>query len=126
MPNKRMPWNKGLKTPLSIRKKQSLAATGRKSNHWNGGKSITVAGYVLVWQPNHPKCIGNKRNYIFEHQLVMEKFLGRYLKSEERIHHKDHDRQNNKIENLQLTNNVDHGKLHQPKGSKFGKNKPRH
>jgi hypothetical protein len=36
------------------------------------------AGYVMVWAPEHPRSRNNAR-YVFEHILVMEKTLGRYL-----------------------------------------------
>lgn len=41
--------------------------------------------------------------YMFEHRHVMEQYLGRKIKSEEVVHHIDHDRTNNDISNLQLT-----------------------
>ena len=41
---------------------------------------------------------------ITEHRLVMEKYIGRKLKKGEIVHHIDHDRSNNNIENLILCN----------------------
>ena len=38
--------------------------------------------------------------YILEHRLVMEKYLGRKLDKKEYVHHIDHNRENNNIENL--------------------------
>lgn len=42
----------------------------------------------------------------------MSLHLGRWLKHDEVVHHKDKDRTNNSLENLELTNASDHAKLH--------------
>lgn len=70
---------------------------------WRGGRQMS-AGYVKLYSPDHPTVTakpGNKR-YVFEHRLVMEAHLGRYLTSEEKVHHINGDRADNRIENLEL------------------------
>ena len=48
-----------------------------------------------------------------EHRLVVERFIGRELTKEERVHHIDKDKKNNKIENLMLfKNDSEHIKFH--------------
>ena len=48
-----------------------------------------------------------------QHVLVMECHLGRFLTSHERVHHRDHDRQNNSLENLELFGSqAEHMKAH--------------
>lgn len=70
------PWNKGKKLPhLSM----------EKSSAWNGGKTRTKGGYIRIYIPEHPYA---SSGYVFEHRLIMEKHLGRYLTPEERVHHK--------------------------------------
>src|SRR5215467_1322873 len=47
-----------------------------------------------------------------KHRLAMEKKLGRKLRTDEIVHHRDEDRQNFKLRNLQLTTRLGHGAMH--------------
>lgn len=84
-----VPWNKGLKGFMA------------RETHprWKGGKHLK-RGYVYTLQPNHPHT--RSKGYIREHRLVMEEKLGRYLDPEERIHHINGIKNDNRIENLML------------------------
>ena len=80
-------------------------ATKREGNpHWKGGK-ITYQGYVMIRRDRMTKK-GNK--YQFEHRLIMEQYLGRYLKPEEIVHHINGIRNDNRVENLVLTTKSKH------------------
>ena len=50
----------------------------------------------------------HKRKYIRSHRLIWETFNG-LIEDELTIDHIDHDRQNNKLENLQLLSRIDNG-----------------
>ena len=72
---------------------------GKNNPKWKGGKMI-VGGYVYRYNPKHP--LATKMGYVCEHRLVMEKKIGRYLMPTEVVHHRDEDKKNNIISNLEL------------------------
>lgn len=73
-------------------------------NHgkWNekNRRYIDAHGYVHLRMPGHRLASAN--GYVREHRYVMEEFLGRPLDESERIHHKNGNRSDNRIENLEL------------------------
>jgi HNH endonuclease len=89
---------------------------GEGHHNWKGGRIVTDSGYALVlirpddfYYPMAQIKTTNAR-YCLEHRLVMAKHLGRLLRDDETVHHKDdRDRQNNDISNLQLRQGK-HGK----------------
>lgn len=98
-------------------------STGHKLNknsNWKNGRLIS-RGYTYLKRPNHPSA--NKAGYVAEHRIVMEEFLGRYLNENEVVHHKDENRGNNCIENLEVldTNSEHFKKFHLLKRDKLGR-----
>lgn len=72
-----------------------------KNLNWKGGKIRHHANYIMIRIPNHPRA---KRNggYVFEHILVMENLLDKYLEVGETVHHLNGVRDDNRPENLEL------------------------
>lgn len=69
----------------------------------------TSAGYVMVYAPDHPRA---QHGYIWEHILVVEKELGRYLEPDEVVHHIDRRKDNNDPSNLLVLTKTQHCALH--------------
>lgn len=110
--------NKGKKSALGSKRTPEQRAKISKAKRmvwlkpteYGGHKKKRKDGYVYVYVPNHPNT--TKQGYVMEHILVMEKHIGRYLKSDEVVHHINHIRDDNKIENLQLMTFKEHASLH--------------
>ena len=96
----RIPWCKGKKIPQN---------SGERNHMWRGGRSKRPDGYIVIYKPEHPSVIQRKtitkhaRLGVFEHRLVMEKMIGRYLTNNELVHHKNGIKDDNRPENLVLT-----------------------
>ncbi len=88
---------------------RKIAFSGENAPFWKGGIRKSH-GYVNIYKPEHP--FANVRGEVAEHQLVMEKKIGRYLREDEVAHHINHIKIDNRIENLLLLTKSKHGKLH--------------
>jgi hypothetical protein len=70
-------------------------------------------GYVVIkLQPDDFfYTMSGRDGYVFEHRLVMAHSLGRCLHSWEIVHHLNHKRDDNRIENLQLVSDDRHKQI---------------
>jgi hypothetical protein len=83
-----------------------------RTHTWNGGQIID-RGYRLVYMPKHPMANrGRDHSYVLEHRLIMSQQIGRILKKTEHVHHKNENKLDNRIENLQLMSCSEHIKHH--------------
>jgi len=74
------------------------------SGAWKGGRHPTGDGYMYVYvEPTSPyNKMSRKDGRVREHRLIMAQSLGRCLEPWEIVHHKNGDKTNNSIENLEL------------------------
>lgn len=82
-------------------KAQSSRQFGEENPAYTGGRKLTDGGYVQVLVGADNPMAG-RGGYVLEHRHVMAQHLGRPLKRYEVVHHKNGDRQDNRLENLEL------------------------
>lgn len=85
-------------------------AKGARNAMWRGGRTVDSAGYVLVKAPEHPNAMAS--GYIREHRLVVSRALGRALRDDEHVHHRNGDKTDNRPDNLALVSPGTHQGFH--------------
>ena len=112
MAAKKRKWWREYDNP-ETRRRIGLASKGRpgvrgdKHVNWKGGRWTTKRdGYIFVQVPKDTpgaKCNGTKTTfYMMEHRLIMQTKLGRPLRSNEHVHHRNGVKDDNRPDNLML------------------------
>lgn len=88
---------------------------------WKSDEKISYYGYRLIRMPNHP--FANCDGFVFEHRLIAEQYLltydtaiivdgKRYLSPNYIVHHKDKNKLNNNVDNLEIMKLGEHSSMH--------------
>lgn len=110
--------NKSEAVKRGLSKKYPDGVRGNQASNWKGGRHVQKTGYVLIHAPEHPHA---RNGRVFEHRLVMEKHLGRYLTPDEAVHHINGKRDDNRIENLEIKEKGKHISDHFKSGHEANK-----
>lgn len=83
----------------------------RPLDRTHNGKPAVIdnMGYVRIYEPGHPRA--TKSGWVFEHRVVVEQLIGRYLARDEQVHHINHIRHDNRIENLTRMSHSEHSRI---------------
>lgn len=133
-----MAWPKGRPKSDEQRKKLSEAQKGRRQTEEHRAK--IAAATKARWDRKDPALFAARKaatdarrlplgsmtehadgywlirteaGWELEHRVIMARELGRPLRDDEIVHHRDEDKKNNDPENLELTTHEDHSREHQ-------------
>ncbi len=74
---------------------------------------ITKEGYVQKYKPRSPEA--REDGYVAVHRDVASRKIGRPLRANEVVHHRDGNKLNNRPSNLQVMTRKQHWRVHHPK-----------
>lgn len=77
-------------------------------------KIISKGDYNYCVVRGHPNA--NEHGYVLHHRVVMENSINRLLTKSEVVHHKDENKKNNDLSNLELMERSEHNRLHASTG----------
>lgn len=79
------------------------------NKQYTDGHTFIHDGYIMEKSKDHPNAINH---FVRQHRLVMEKEIGRYLETNELVHHINGIKSDNRIENLKILTISEHISLH--------------
>lgn len=78
---------------------------------WTIIRTVSKGDYTYaVVTPEHPNATST--GYVLEHRVVMENHLGRLLTRREVVHHRDENKKNNDLSNLEVMTKGQHTRHH--------------
>lgn len=95
---------------IAMERSGNTGKTGEAHPAWKGGREIDRDGYIRIYRPSHPWP--RRNGSLPEHVAVMEMHIGRRIQCGECVHHRNHDRQDNRLENLELLTMSEHTRMH--------------
>lgn len=77
---------------------------------WRIEGIVSKGDYNYAIVRDHPYRTDN--DYVLHHRIVMENVLGRLLSEDEIVHHKNHNKKDNRRKNLKVMTRGKHSRLH--------------
>ena len=80
--------------------------------HYAAGRWAYVKGTKYVRSDGYVEIKTGARSWKLEHRYVVERKIGRRLRSNEHVHHKNGVKTDNRLRNLAVLSNTEHQRLH--------------
>ena len=94
------------------RSEVGITKSNEQHSQWNGGVRRDKGYiYIKLYLNDFFFPMTTSSGYVYEHRLVMARHLGRCLHRWEIVHHKNHIRDDNRIENLEIMSDIGHKQL---------------
>lgn len=105
---------RGVPRTDEVRRKISAAnkgtKTGAEHRRWNGGRQMRRGRLYILVGSEHP--MAGPSGYVAEYRLIAAEKIGRYLTTDEHVHHVDLDETNNAPDNLVVLSRSQHMRVH--------------
>lgn len=85
---------------------------------YTGGHTVVFDHYVWELCPDHPKA--NTFGFVQQHRLVVERSMGKFLAHGLQVHHRNEDKTDNRLENLEVLTRSEHMKKHRQMRWNYG------
>ena len=114
-------FNESKKETMKGENNHQYGLKGKLNASWKSDEKISHYGYKQIRVLDHP--FRNNEDFVMEHRLVAEKYLlndensievngKKYLKPEYVVHHKDFNKLNNDVNNLEVMTLAEHTSLY--------------